>query len=282
MIRNGQNEKSISVIIPTYNSENTIKKAINSIFIQSIKNFIEIIVIDDNSSDNTIKVIEEMKLKKNFGLKLISNENNMGAGYCREIGIKISTGFYITFLDSDDVWLSNKLHDQIKYMEKNQNAKFVISDYIKEIKFKNRYYYFYINTPKLVTNQNNHYINNIPNSSVILLSEIAKKVEYPKIRIRNDFIYWNKILSSDNKIKAYNSCPGRAYYIYGSQPGISDSRSKVLVNQWITYRKYFKYTLIKSFYGVLINIFFYFKRKLLINIFILYKIFINTNRTKSL
>ena len=281
MIRKKQDKKSISVIIPTYNSENTIKKAINSIFIQSIKNFIEIIVIDDNSSDNTIKVIEEMKFKKNFGLKLIANENNMGAGYCREIGIKISTGFYITFLDSDDVWLSNKLYDQIQYMEKNQNAKFVISDYIKEIKFKNKYYYFYINTPKLVTIKNNHYINNIPNSSVILLSEIAKKVKYPEIRVRNDFIYWNKIFSSDNKIKAYNNCPGKAYYIYGSQPGISDRRSKVLVNQWITYRKYFKYTLIKSFYGVLINILFHYKRKLLINIFILNKI-LNNFRTKFL
>ena len=281
MIRNKQNKKSISVIIPTYNSENTIKRAINSIFIQSIRNYIEIIIIDDNSSDNTIKVVEEIKLKKNFGLKLISNKNNMGAGYCREIGIKISTGFYITFLDSDDIWLSNKLYDQIKYMEKNQDAKFVIGDYIREIKFKNRYYYFYINTPKLVTINNNYYINNIPNSSVILLSEIAKKVKYPNIRVRNDFIYWNKILSSDKKIKAYNSCPGRAYYIYGSQPGISDKRSKVLVNQWITYRKYFKYTFIKSFYGVLINILFHYKRKLLINIFILNKI-LNTFRTKSL
>ena len=281
MIRNKQNKKSISVIIPTYNSENTIKKAINSIFIQSIQNFIEIIVIDDNSSDNTIKVIEEIKFKKNFGLKLISNEKNMGAGYCREIGIKNSTGFYITFLDSDDEWLSNKLYDQIKYMEKNQNAKFVISDYIKEIKFKNRYYYFYINTPKLVTIKNNHYINRIPNSSVILLSEIAKRVKYPEIRVRNDFIYWNKILSLNNKIKAYNTRPGKAYYIYGSQPGISDRRTKVLLNQWITYRKYFKYTFIKSFYGVLINILFHYKRKLLINIFILNKI-LNSFRTKSL
>ena len=281
MIRNKQNKKSISVIIPTYNSENTIKRAFDSIFIQSIRNFIEIIVIDDNSSDNTIKVVEGIKLKKNFGLKLISNKNNMGAGYCREIGIKISTGFYITFLDSDDVWLSNKLYDQIKYMEENQNAKFVIGDYIREIKFKNRYYYFYINTPKLVTINSNYYINNIPNSSVILLSEIAKKIKYPNIRVRNDFIYWNKILSSDEKIKAYNGNPGRAYYIYGSQPGISDKRSKVLVNQWITYRKYFKYTFIKSFYGVLINIFFYYKRKILINIFILNKIF-NIIKTKSL
>ena len=281
MIRNKQNKKSISVIIPTYNSENTIKRAIDSIFIQRIRNFIEIIVIDDNSSDKTIKVVEEIKLKKNFDLKLISNKNNMGAGYCREIGIKISTGFYITFLDSDDVWLSNKLYDQIEYMEKNQNAKFVIGDYIREIKFKNRYYYFYINTPKLVTIKNNNYINNIPNSSVILLSEIAKKVKYPNIRVRNDFIYWNKILSSDEKIKAYNNCPGRAYFIYGSQPGISNKRSKILVNQWITYRKYFKYSFIKSFYGVLINIFFYCKRKILINIFILNKIF-NIIKTKSL
>ena len=78
MIRNKQNKKSISVIIPTYNSENTIKRAINSIFIQSIRNFIEIIVIDDNSSDNTIKVVEEIKLKKNFGLKLISNKKIWG------------------------------------------------------------------------------------------------------------------------------------------------------------------------------------------------------------
>ena len=281
MIQINQNYKSISVIIPTYNSEKTIRKAINSIFIQNIKNFIEIIVIDDNSSDDTIKKIEGIEFKKNFGLKLISNEKNRGPGYCREIGIKISTGFYITFLDSDDVWLRNKLYDQIGYIEKNPEIKFVISDYAREIKFKNKFYYFHINTPKLVTRKNNYYINKIPNSSVVLLSEIAKRVQYPDIRIRNDYIYWNKILSSDEKIKAHNIFPGKAYYIYGSQPGISNSRLKVLVNQWITYRKYFKYTYLKSFYGILINIFFHFKRRIFIYIYILSKIF-ETTRTKYL
>lgn len=89
----------VSVIIPTYNSKKTIKRAIKSVLRQNYEN-IELIVIDDASEDSTIKIVEKFS-----NIILIKNENNIGQYYSRFKGINKATGTYITFLDADD-WLA--------------------------------------------------------------------------------------------------------------------------------------------------------------------------------
>lgn len=99
----------VSVIIPAYNRERTIKAAVKSVLNQTFTN-IEVIVVDDCSSDNTCSVLNDIDDDR---LRVIRLEKNSGACAARNEGIKESKGVYIAFQDSDDVWHSDKLEKQI-------------------------------------------------------------------------------------------------------------------------------------------------------------------------
>ncbi len=90
----------ISVIIPIYNSSKYLRTCLNSLVNQTLDN-IEIIAIDDNSCDNSWKILLEYE-EKYRNIKIYHNERNLGQGRCRNIGIKIANGRYIGFVDSDD------------------------------------------------------------------------------------------------------------------------------------------------------------------------------------
>ena len=110
---------TVSVIIPTYNREKYIKKALESVFLQSFQDF-EIIVVDDGSTDNTKEVlkpyIEAGKVKYLY-------QQNLRVSKARNNGIKHAQGKYIALLDSDDYWLENqKLEKQVTFFEKHQDA----------------------------------------------------------------------------------------------------------------------------------------------------------------
>ncbi|MBE6493731.1 MAG: glycosyltransferase family 2 protein [Methanosphaera stadtmanae] len=90
----------LSIIIPVYNSEKTIKKALDSIFEQSFNDF-EIICVDDCSTDNTLNVIDEY-FHDNEKIKILSNDTQLGSALSRNKGLKLAEGKYISFLDSDD------------------------------------------------------------------------------------------------------------------------------------------------------------------------------------
>ena len=107
-----------SVIIPTYNRSNYILDAINSVNNQSFKN-IELIIVDDASSDDTINKIENLNLSVPY--KIIKNKQNYGVSKSRNIGVSNSKGDYIAFLDSDDLWEKDKLFKQNAFFEDNQN-----------------------------------------------------------------------------------------------------------------------------------------------------------------
>jgi len=112
-----------SVIIPTYNRGDLIIKAIESVFSQNIKD-IEIIVIDDGSLDNTNK-----KLIPFFDKIIYISIKHTGLpAKVRNAGIRIAKGDYIAFLDSDDIWLPNKLERQIDIFNKNPNIALVCSN----------------------------------------------------------------------------------------------------------------------------------------------------------
>jgi len=110
----------VTIIIPTYNRQDTIREALLSVLNQSIKD-IEIIVIDDNSNDNTEHIIKEINDDRVIYIK---SDNNYGACTSRNIGINIARGKYIAFQDSDDIWYLNKLELQIEFLKKN-NADIV-------------------------------------------------------------------------------------------------------------------------------------------------------------
>lgn len=103
----------VSVVIPSFNREKTIARAIKSVLNQTYQE-IEVIVVDDCSLDNTEFVVNEINDKR---IKFIKLSHNSGACAARNVGISIAKGDYIAFQDSDDYWHKDKLEKQIEYME---------------------------------------------------------------------------------------------------------------------------------------------------------------------
>lgn len=107
-----------SIIIPVYNCEKTISQTLLSVLSQTINSY-EVIIIDDCSTDNTFKKVEDFESK--FENIIIStNRRNVGVAESRNIGINISRGHYIAFLDGDDVWECDKLEKQFNAIKKTE------------------------------------------------------------------------------------------------------------------------------------------------------------------
>jgi glycosyltransferase involved in cell wall biosynthesis len=110
---------NISVVIPTYNSELTIKETIESVQKQTFTDF-EIIVIDDGSQDNTIELVKSL-IESEPRLKIFCYENG-GVAVARNRGIELAQGDFISLLDADDLWTSDKLELQLKALKDNPQA----------------------------------------------------------------------------------------------------------------------------------------------------------------
>lgn len=106
----------VSVVIPVYNRQSTIKRAIDSVLQQTYSN-LELIIVDDGSTDDTVRIVKDCHDER---IKLISQRERGGANKARNIGIANSKGEYIAFQDSDDEWLPNKLRSQIDLMEREK------------------------------------------------------------------------------------------------------------------------------------------------------------------
>ena len=110
-----QDSPLISIIMPSFNSSHYIGSAIESVLHQDYSNW-ELLVVDDCSTDSTIKVVLEFKDER---IKLTSLKKNSGSpSKPRNVGLFSAKGEYIAFLDSDDLWLPNKLSTQIDFMLK--------------------------------------------------------------------------------------------------------------------------------------------------------------------
>lgn len=114
----------VSVIIPTYNREKTIKRAIRSVLNQTLQDF-EIIVVDDCSRDHTLEVVKKLQ-KEDKRIKLIAlDKNSGGPAKPRTIGVQNSTGEYIAFLDSDDIYMPENLRRKSKILDENPKIEIV-------------------------------------------------------------------------------------------------------------------------------------------------------------
>lgn len=118
----------ISVIIPAYNAEKTIERCLNSVIEQSYTN-VEVIVVDDGSKDRTLSIANEVA-KNDSRVKVISKQNG-GAASARNVGIKLASGEFITFLDADD-YIEKDTYMELHKAQK-QNDLDIVSASIREI-----------------------------------------------------------------------------------------------------------------------------------------------------
>lgn len=179
--------------MPVYNSLSFLKETIESVKSQTYKNW-ELIIIDDNSTDGSRDyLINNYKFEKK--IKIFLNKKNYGPGYSRNKAIQKSSGNFIAFLDSDDLWTKTKLIEQLKFLiKKNLNLCHTNVLYIK----KNIFYKRKFRIPEILGHQNLLYNNYITTSSVMI-----KKTEYSNIKFNScgydDYVCWLDLSKKNNK-----------------------------------------------------------------------------------
>ncbi len=184
-------ENKVTVIIPYYNSKNTINRALNSLHVQTLLPSEVIIVNDFSDEHETEKICEKlMKTSWNFKLNIIHLPKNMGPGVARNIGWNHASGSYVAFLDADDSWNPLKLEIQINAMIK-YNACFSFHDLTNyENKSDLTDSGIDIINFKLI---NNLLFNKISTSSVVILSSIKER--FPNQKYSEDYSLWLQILN---------------------------------------------------------------------------------------
>lgn len=185
--------KSVTVIIPTYNSTHFIKNTIDSIINQSIKPD-KLIVIDDNSDDlkRLKKIINKIKNNNFKNIELISNSKNKGPGFNRNLAWSYCNTTFIAFCDDDDYWYKDKLKYQLQIFEKRDNTMLVASKkkYLNEVSK--------INKKKIKINLSKLFFfklifkNYIPTSSVVIRSDL--KDRFSNEYYAEDYFLWLSIL----------------------------------------------------------------------------------------
>ncbi len=244
--------KLVSVITPLYNSEIYIQACINSVISQTYTNW-EMIIIDDGSTDNSVEIVERVIDKR---IRLIKLPENMGASYARNIAIKLAKGIYIAFLDADDLWNSEKLKLQIKFMEeKNISFSYTSYGFANEngvILPKIQMVLPTVNYEKMLKN---NYIGCL--TAIYNCSELGK-IYMPDFRKRQDWGLWLQLLKKTNIAKSINQ--PLAYYRVGHD-SLSKNKIKLLKTNFKFYNKYLGYSSFKSFYRMMIFLYSYFLYK---------------------
>lgn len=118
---------NVSIIIPLYNKEDVIWQTLNSVSLQSYKDW-ECIIVDDGSTDKSLEVVESFVARHPGNWRIIP-QANQGQAVARNNGIANAIGNLLAFLDADDLWPSDKLSSQVAALEKNPSAVAVLSSY---------------------------------------------------------------------------------------------------------------------------------------------------------
>tara|TARA_B110000971_G_scaffold220495_1_gene264232 strand:- start:1608 stop:2348 length:741 start_codon:yes stop_codon:yes gene_type:complete len=231
----------VSVIIPYYKKKLFIKETVNSVINQSYNN-LEIIIIYDDKFMGDLEYIQEIERQDNR-IRVIVNPQTLGAGQSRNIGITKAKGNYIAFLDADDIWKPNKVEQQISFMKKNGlKCSHTSYEIIKENNMSTGYRTartFY-NYEELIKSCD------IGLSTVIIEKKIfTENCQFPKLKTKEDFVLWLKILKDKNVFGAIdkNLCCWRK-----SKDSLSSSVFQRLIDGFKVYYIYMNYNFYKSLY----------------------------------
>lgn len=248
-------EAKVSVIIPVYNAEKWIKRTIENIEGQTYNN-IEIILVDDYSSDNSLDVIKNLlnrKMEKE--IKLIENEKNKGVAFSRNLGIKKATGRYICFQDADDLWDKDKIKKQVQFMkEKNCAFSYTAFSYV----FRNRKKEVYI--PEKLNYKKALKDTRILVSSAMFDTEKINRdlLFMPNIGAEDIATWWNILKKS---YIAYGLNEVLVYYVQNKNSK-SSNKIKSAINRWYIYRKVENFGILKSIYYFSFYVFYAIKKRI--------------------
>ena len=229
---------TVSIITPLHNSSKFISETIQSVLNQTYRDW-EMIIVDDCSTDDSAEIVESFA-EKDERIKLYHLKVNSGAAVARNTAIEKAKGRYIAFLDSDDLWTTTKLEEQISFMIKN-NHSFTFTAYNK-IDEKGKKF-GEINVPTKVNYNDLLKTCSIGCLTAIYDSKELGKIYMPLIRKRQDYGLWLRIL----KITPFAYAINKPLANYRVRTGsLSGNKIKAAKYQWKIYREIEKLTIIKS------------------------------------
>ena len=254
----------VSIIIPTYNREKDLKRALNSVLAQTFSSW-QAIVVDNYSSDNT----EDLVISFNDSrIKLFKIRNEGVIAMSRNLGIKHAEGKYIAFLDSDDWWLPNKLEVSLQYLERG--ADLIYHDLFIVTKLHQKFFWRIAPTRHLKSPVFDDLIingNTLNNSSVVVRKHLLDKVnglsEDVEVVGWEDYDVWLKISNLSENFKKIPQTLGYYWRVGGNtgnpplrlrcyaamEERYADAMSGLSGNYiyWLNYNKGLQYYLLENY-----------------------------------
>lgn len=199
----------VSVIIPTYNAEKTIERAIDSVLNQTFLQY-EIIVVDDCSTDNTFLLLQKLS-RKISNMYIFQNERNSKSAFTRNVAIQHSSGEYIMQLDDDDYCLEDRMARQVEFLDVNKTYDFVGSNCFL---FDDEGVYGQMSVPQIPDINDLKKTSPFVNPSVMFRKESLAKVDNYRVsketeRAQDYDLYLRMYV---NKMKGYNLQENLLYY----------------------------------------------------------------------
>ncbi len=220
-------EGLVSIIMPSYNASEYIELSINSVKAQTFPNW-ELIIVDDCSTDNTVDIIDSFNDSR---IKVFKNDKNSGAAVSRNRALREANGRWIAFLDSDDVWVHEKLQEQLDFMKDN-NYAFTYTDY--RIQHNGKWLPYICTGPDKVDKRKMY---NYCYFSTITVMYDQKKVgliQIENLRKNNDYAMW---LQAVEQVECYRYPKCMAYYIKHDGSVSSGSKVKLIKWHYLLFRK---------------------------------------------
>ncbi len=218
----------VSIVMPSYNTAEYIKNSIASVQAQTYQNW-ELIIVDDCSSDNTDEVVAAFLSDER--IKYFKNETNSGAAVSRNKALQEASGKWIAFLDSDDVWLPEKLERQIGFMNET-GYKFTYTDYKIQLNGMWLPYVYY--GPDVVTKRKMKDYCYFSTITVMYDREYVGLIQIEPIRKNNDYALWLKIIE---KTPCYRFPECLSFYIKHEGSVSSGSKLKLIKHHYILWRE---------------------------------------------
>lgn len=230
----------VSIITPSYNCSSFVSETISSVLSQSFTDW-ELILVDDCSMDNSVEIIQSF-VELDPRVKLIQLSENSGAAVARNKAIDTAEGRYIAFLDSDDIWLSNKLEKQLLFMQSN-NYPFAFSAYEK-IDFSGNVF-GHVGVPHKVSYVDLLKVCSIGCLTAIYDTDYFGKVYMPLIRKRQDMGLWLRLLKIADYAYGLNETTAQ-YRVHSDS--ISANKLSAAKFTWRLYREVEGLGLVKASY----------------------------------
>ena len=229
----------VSIITPTYNAEKFIQATIESVQNQTYQNW-EMILVDDASTDKTVKIIADFA-EKDSRIKLFKLEKNSGNGFARNIALEKAVGKYIAYLDADDLWFPKKLEKQVQFLKKN-NLHFTFSFYDcidEEGNSLNRR----VKAPVNLTYDELFFCNYVGNLTAIYDADYFGKIVIEATQKRQDWRLWLTILK---EIQVTKPVPEPLAFYRIRKDSISSSKFKLIKHNFGVYKEFHGFNFVFS------------------------------------